>query len=102
MRHLAFVAAAIGLLAVAAPAPAGAAGGADAIVRTQGAAPQSSQHDAFSAQRRHHHRHWHGHRHHWHGHHHWRRHHVRPYYGGWNRCRSVWRPYAGWVRVCRW
>lgn len=97
MRKLALIIAAFGALAVTVPAHA--AGSSAGAVQTERAAPASSkQADEFSSQRRH--RHW---RHHHHRHRHWHRHHYRPHYwGGWNRCRSVWRPYRGWVRICRW
>lgn len=100
MRKLAFIIAAFGALAVTAPAYA--AGNSSGAVQTERAAPaQSGQTDEFSSQRRHSrsHRHWRGHRYH---HRHWHRPHYRPYYySGWNRCRSVWNPHRGWVRVCR-
>lgn len=96
MRKLAFIVAAIGALAVTAPAY---AAGNSVAAQTERAAPaQSKQADEFSSHRR---RHWHRHRH-WHRQH-WHRPYYRPhYYGGWHRCRSVWRPHRGWVRVCRW
>lgn len=101
MRKLTFIVAALGALAITAPAMA--AGPANDRVQTQQTkASHTKQADEFSASRRHgqRHRHWRGHRH---GHRHWHRPHYRPYYyGGVNRCRSVWNPHRGWVRVCRW
>jgi hypothetical protein len=96
MRKLAFIIAAFGALAVTAPAYA--AGNSSGAVQTERAVPaQSRQADEFSSRHR---RHWRHHRHH---HRHWHRRHYRPrYYSGWNRCRSVWRPHRGWVRICRW
>lgn len=96
MRKLAFIIAAFGALAVTAPAYA--AGNSSGAVQTERAAPaQSRQADEFSSQHR---RHWRHHRHH---HRHWHRRHYRPHYhSGWNRCRSVWQPHRGWVRICRW
>lgn len=87
MRKLTFIIAAIGALAVTAPAVAAPKPG--AAVQTERS--QAAQPDEFSAHRRH----WH-HRHHWRHHYGWHRHHH------WHRCRTVWRPYHGYVRVCRW
>ncbi|MDT3685880.1 MAG: hypothetical protein RO009_12670 [Pseudorhodoplanes sp.] len=97
MRKLAFIVAAIGALAVTAPAYA--AGSASGSVPMERVVPASSkQADEFSSYRRHWrgHRHWRGDRY-WRGHRHW---YGPRFYGP--RCRSVWRPHRGWVRICRW
>jgi hypothetical protein len=90
MRKLAFIIAAMGALAVTAPAVA--APNTGRAVQTEQAQPAQKQADEFSSHRR---RHWHRHRH-------WHRPHYRPYRYGWHRCRTVWRPHRGWVRICRW
>jgi hypothetical protein len=91
MRKLALVIAAFGALTVAAPAVA-ADTSTGSIQAQQSRAAQSQQADEFSSHRR---RHWHRHRH-------WHRPHYRPYRYGWHRCRTVWRPHRGYVRICRW
>jgi hypothetical protein len=90
MRKLALIIAAIGALAVTAPAFA--AETSTGTVQTQQAHPGQKQADEFSSSHR---RHWH------HRHHHWRRHHWQRHHYG-HRCRTVWRPHYGYVRVCRW
>lgn len=93
MRKLAFIIAALGALAVTAPAVAAqTATGTVQTAQQNGPAARPQQADEFSSHRR---RHWHRHRH-------WQRPYYRPYHGGWHRCRTVWNPYRGWVRVCRW
>lgn len=95
MRKLAFIIAALGALTVGAPAVAKEAG-VGAVQTTQQQAQHTRQADEFSSHRRHwRHRHWQRHRH-------WHRPHYRPYRYGWHRCRTVWRPHRGWVRICRW
>jgi hypothetical protein len=100
MRKLAFIVAAVGALTAAVPASAGTLAGSHAgqtrlaqPVQTQ---TQTRQADEFSSHRRH----WRGR--HWQRHRHWHRPHYRPYRYGWHRCRTVWRPHRGWVRICRW
>lgn len=98
MRTIAFVVATIGALAVTAPAVAASSSSAAGVaVQTRQAQPAQEQATEFSSHRR---RYWHRHRS-------WHRPHYRPYryYGrpyGWHRCRTVWRPHRGWVRICRW
>lgn len=92
MRKLAFILVACGALTVSAPALA--ASGATGAAQTQQVQPaQKQQATEFSSHRR---RYWHRHRH-WH-----RPHYYRPHYYYGRHCRTVWNPYRGWVRVCRW